>query len=208
MRNSLGLTGMGSTLCLTAMVACAARAIVQGGAHTQGQGQGHSSSRHHSPPPPPPPPPHVVHCSRDCTAALQAALFSNAPHVIIHPPAPGVPVSVGSPTGSCRLVANGTDQLVEFAPGMELVGFLNYSASYSPALVTLDISHATNLTIRGNGAVLRKITSYVSGRSVVLDGLNFIDPGWDGLYARGVVGLVIKDCLFDRYTQAASQCNL
>ena len=39
-------------------------------------------------------------------------------------------------------MANGTDMLVELLPGLELQGFLNYTAAYSPALVTLALKGA------------------------------------------------------------------
>ena len=95
--------------------------------------------------------------------------------------------------------------------GSELVGFLNMTyyphtgatskLGYNPALVTLDIK-GNNLTLKGQATqgvghtVLRHITSVAGGNSTRLEGLRFIDPGWDGLYARGVVGLTLKDCVF------------
>ena len=49
----------------------------------------------------------VVVCpSSDCTAALQAALFSNAHHVLVKPPVGGGPATIGSATASTRLVVH------------------------------------------------------------------------------------------------------
>ena len=62
--------------------------------------------------------PLVVTCPDNCTAALQAALFSGAAHVRIEAPASGGPATVGSPDHSTRILANGTDMVVEFAPGL------------------------------------------------------------------------------------------
>jgi hypothetical protein len=149
----------------------------------------------------------VVRCPSNCTAALQAALFSGAAHVLIHPPSGGGPATIGSPDHSTRILANGTDMVVEFAPGLELAGFLNntlfdpakpfFNPVYNVALVTLDIV-GQNLTLRGKNTVLRRITSYGGrpGNNVRLEGLQFLDPGWDGMYVRGIVGLTLKDCVF------------
>jgi hypothetical protein len=62
--------------------------------------------------------PLAVACPSNCTAALQAALYSGASHVIVHPPSSGGPAVVGSPSHATRLLANGTDMVVEFAPGL------------------------------------------------------------------------------------------
>ena len=150
-----------------------------------------------------------VHCPRNCTAALQAALLSGAAHVMVHPPSGGGPATIGSPEHSTRILANGTNMVVEFAPGLELAGFLNntlydpakpfFNPVYNVALVTLEIQ-GINLTMKGKDTVLRRITSYAGrpGNNVRLEGLQFIDPGWDGMYVRGVVGLTLKDCVFVR----------
>ena len=130
----------------------------------------------------------AVHCPSNCTAALQAALFSGAAHVQVHPPPGGGAATIGSPDRSTRILANGTDMVVEFMPGLELAGFLNdtfypntgkdAAHGYSPALVTLEIQ-GSNLTLRGRGTVLRRITAYGGspGANVWLEGLQFIDPG-------------------------------
>lgn len=148
-----------------------------------------------------------VYCPSNCTAALQAGLLSGAAHVLIHPPKGGGAATIGSPERSTRIVANGTNMIVEFMPGLELAGFLNNTFyprtgkdaqhGYSPALVTLEI-HGSNLTMRGKNTVLRRITSYAGkpGNNVRLEGLQFINPGWDGMYVRGIVGLTLKDCVF------------
>ena len=60
----------------------------------------------------------VVRCPSNCTAALQAALLSGAAHVRIEAPADGSPATIGSPHHSTRILANGTDQVVEFADGL------------------------------------------------------------------------------------------
>ncbi len=148
-----------------------------------------------------------VHCPSNCTAALQDALFSGAAHVRIHPPEGGGSATIGSPHHSTRMLANGTDMVVDFMPGLELTGFLNDTFypdtgkdakhGYSPQLVTLEIQ-GNNLTLRGKNTVLRHITSYAGrpGANVRMEGLQFIDPGWDGMYVRGIVGLTLKDCVF------------
>ncbi len=148
-----------------------------------------------------------VHCPSNCTTALQSALFSDAAHVRVHPPQGGGSATVGSPHHSTRILANGTDMVVEFMPGLELTGYLNNTFypetgkdakhGYSPQLVTLEIQ-GSNLTLRGKDTVLRHITSYAGkpGENVRVEGLQFIDPGWDGMYIRGIVGLTLKDCVF------------
>jgi hypothetical protein len=151
--------------------------------------------------------PLTVQCPANCTEALQAALYSGASYIRVLPPKGGGPATIGSSKISTHLVANGTNQVVEFAAGLELHGFLNdtfypstgstKARGYNPALVTLTIA-ASNLTICGNGAVFRRISSSVSGSEVHMEGLNIINPGWDGLYARGIVGLTLKNCAFDR----------
>lgn len=138
---------------------------------------------------------YTLQCPANCTDALQAALYSGASHIRVLPPKGGGTSILGSDETSTRLIANGTDQIVEFAPGLELIGFLNNTyypstgsttkRGYSPALVTLRIA-ASNLTLCGSNTVLRHITSSVSGKDVRIEGLHFIDPGWDGLYARGL----------------------
>eukprot|EP01047_Picozoa_sp_COSAG01_P011807 COSAG01_NODE_520_length_16006_cov_6.454077_15_plen_564_part_00 len=141
----------------------------------------------------------VVRCRSDCTAQLQAAMFSAASHIVVERGAAvsGPLVGVGSAHAGTRLIANGSSQLIELAPGLELAGFLNYSAVYSPALVTLEVT-GTNLTIRGHGNTLRRITGSVSGANVTIEGLRLEDPGWDGLYVRGATGLTLRRCTFDR----------
>ena len=151
---------------------------------------------------------HTVRCGHDCTAALQAALLSSAAHVLVLPPRDGAPATVGSANSHTTLIASGTDQVIEFAAGLELVGFLNETFApttgstpergYSPALTVLSIHHAANLTIKGSNTVLRRITASVSGNGVRMESLQFSNPGWDGLYARGVVGLTLKSVVFDR----------
>eukprot|EP01051_Picozoa_sp_SAG22_P005914 SAG22_NODE_367_length_11613_cov_11.955011_5_plen_254_part_00 len=151
-------------------------------------------------------------CPANCTAPLQAALFSAHAHIRVHPPAAGGPATLGSPHHSTRLLANGSHQLVELMPGLELRGFLNNTfypstgatkaQGYDPALVSLELT-GTNLTLLGgggggSGTVLRHITSSAAGRGVTMQGLRFISPGWDGCYVRGAVGLTMRDCLFDR----------
>jgi hypothetical protein len=158
-----------------------------------------------------------VYCPVNCTTLLQGALSSNVQHIVVHGDEHTL---VGSPHHSTTLLANGTNKLIEFASGLVLTGFLNYSASYSPALVTLRVD-GTNITFKptspssinggtstspilrtststSTNTILRHITSYISGRTVRLEKLSFIDPGWDGLYARGIVGLTLLGCVFDR----------
>ena len=61
---------------------------------------------------------HVVTCPTNCTSTLQAALFSGASYVLVKPPSGGGPATVGSPDRSTRILANGTDMVVEFAAGL------------------------------------------------------------------------------------------
>eukprot|EP00947_MAST-08B_sp_MAST-8B-sp1_P002402 g2402.t1 len=106
-----------------------------------------------------------------------------------------------------KLVANTSNQVVTLAPGLELRGFLNAtfypstgstpSRGYSPALVTLDIA-AENFTLLGSGATLREITAVASGTNTRVENVSIVDPGWDGLYVRGAVGLTLKGVNFDR----------
>ena len=63
--------------------------------------------------------------------------------------------------------------------------------------MTLEIT-GTNFTLLGHGTTLRHVTSSVSGTNVRIEAVRFVDPGWDGLYARGAVGLSLKGCVFDR----------
>ena len=127
--------------------------------------------------------------------------------VRVYPPKNGGSATIGSPDHSTRIIANGTDMIVEFMPGLELTGFLNDTFypdtgkdakhGYNPALVTLEIQ-GKNLTLRGKNTVLRRITSYGGSpaSNVLLEGLQFIDSGWDGMYVRGIVGLTLKKCVF------------
>ena len=135
--------------------------------------------------------PLTVTCPSNCTEALQAALYSSAAHVVVQPPASGGGVAIiGSPSHSTQLNANGTDMLVEFAPGLELHGFLNTTfypttgatakRGYSPALVSLALS-GSNVTLRAQGeggsTVLRRIWGRIAGTAVTLQGLQFLNPG-------------------------------
>lgn len=65
--------------------------------------------------------------------------------------------------------------------------------------MTLEIQ-GNNLTLKGKNTALRRITSYAGkpGTNVRLEGLQFINPGWDGMYVRGITGLTLKNCVFDR----------
>ena len=135
--------------------------------------------------------PLTVTCPSNCTEALQGALYSGAPHVVVQPPASGGGIAIiGSPSHSTQLNANGTDMLVEFAPGLELHGFLNTTfypttgatakRGYSPALVSLALS-GSNVTLRAQGeggsTVLRRIWGRIAGTAVTLQGLQFLNPG-------------------------------
>ena len=137
-------------------------------------------------------------------------VLNSLEQVRIHPPEGGGSATIGSPDHSTRIMANGTDMVVEFMPGLELTGFLNDTFypdtgkdakhGYNPALVTLEIQ-GKNLTLRGENTVLRRITTYGGspGSNVLLEGLQFIDSGWDGMYVRGIVGLTLKKCVFVSY---------
>ena len=150
----------------------------------------------------------------DCAPTIQTAL-DYAGDVLILPPDDDddddndgdKTCRVGSPTRATKLVANTSNQVVTLAPGLELRGFLNAtfypstgstpSRGYSPALVTLDIA-AENFTLLGSGATLREITAVASGTNTRVENVSIVDPGWDGLYVRGAVGLTLKGVNFDR----------
>ena len=70
---------------------------------------------------------------------------------------------------------------------------------YSPALSRWTVhSGAKDFSLVGNGVLWQEISTTFAGTNISMSDVNLTNPGWDGMYVRGAVGLAVKRCVFDR----------
>lgn len=137
-------------------------------------------------------PAQTVRCNGECTVTLQNALDSGAEKILVH-----VPKS----TRLGNITIKSVDQILEFMPGAELIGYQDIADKGMPSRSLFQIKGARNFTFVGNNAIFRDgITMAVVGNSskIRMSGLKVILPGWDGLYVSGATELQVRNCTFDR----------
>ncbi|HRR34871.1 MAG TPA: right-handed parallel beta-helix repeat-containing protein, partial [Kiritimatiellia bacterium] len=154
---------------------------------------------------------------QDSTAALQAAIHSRVPRLIID--------NMGAPWITDRLTGV-SDQEIVFEPGTELLAKKGAFTGKADALLTL--AGVTNVTLRGPGATLRMrradydappyahaewrhTLSIKSCANIKIIGLTLAESGGDGIYLGSLKAswpnrdILIRDVICDRnYRQGIS----